>query len=368
MGSFQGTPGGELIVQIDAVDDHYEGRAFIHMTQSQTPLPSAVAYFVTPDNANSFDIVAQCVPINPKTASPCDWSEISQLYPNTAFSPQVSVKGKLTKKGLNLSWASTLGTKGRALLPRSEAAKPSTYSPTVLSWDEYKRQVNALKYPNAFIFRGQRRQWRLRTNYHRTGRADLQRFSNQDILALYKHLSTRTRHVYDLSIPDQNGAFYNLVQHHGYPTPLLDWSASPYVAAFFSFRRITNAEAAKSKESDCVRIFKFNAGQWRQDWRQLQNLDSPSPHFSLLEFMGIDNERMLPQQALSTVSNIDDIESYIQSKEQVSNRTYLEVIDIHVSEKPKVARELELMGITAGSLFPGLDGACEQLKERFFPS
>jgi len=24
------------------------------------------------------------------------------------------------------------------------------------------------------------------------------------------------------------------------------------------------------------------------------------------------------------------------------------------------------MGITAGSLFPGLDGACEELRERFF--
>src|SRR5207253_5065146 len=28
--------------------------------------------------------------------------------------------------------------------------------------------------------------------------------------------------------------------------------------------------------------------------------------------------------------------------------------------------ELSLMGITAGSLFPGIDGACEQLRDRFF--
>jgi hypothetical protein len=32
----------------------------------------------------------------------------------------------------------------------------------------------------------------------------------------------------------------------------------------------------------------------------------------------------------------------------------------------KVLRELALMGINAGSLFPGLDRACNQFKERFF--
>jgi hypothetical protein len=40
--------------------------------------------------------------------------------------------------------------------------------------------------------------------------------------------------------------------------------------------------------------------------------------------------------------------------------------DLPASERATVMAELELMGINAGSLFPGLDGACEQLKERFF--
>jgi hypothetical protein len=29
---------------------------------------------------------------------------------------------------------------------------------------------------------------------------------------------------------------------------------------------------------------------------------------------------------------------------------------------------LRQMGITAGSMFPGLDGACEALKEEYFPA
>jgi hypothetical protein len=44
-----------------------------------------------------------------------------------------------------------------------------------------------------------------------------------------------------------------------------------------------------------------------------------------------------------------------------------QAIDLPVSERSIVARDLAMMGITAGSLLPGLDGACEQLKERFFP-
>jgi len=44
----------------------------------------------------------------------------------------------------------------------------------------------------------------------------------------------------------------------------------------------------------------------------------------------------------------------------------LSAIDLHVGERRTVMQDLALMGITAGSLFPGLDGACLQLKERFF--
>jgi len=81
--------------------------------------------------------------------------------------------------------------------------------------------------------------------------------------------------------------------------------------------------------------------------------------------MAIENERMIPQQAASTVTNIDDIESYIRSKE-TDTKKYLWAIDLPVRERRNVVRDLRYMGITAGSLFPGLDGACEELTERNF--
>jgi hypothetical protein len=74
---------------------------------------------------------------------------------------------------------------------------------------------------------------------------------------------------------------------------------------------------------------------------------------------------MIPQQALSSFTTVDDIETYIVSNETV-NKKYLQVVDLPLSERDNVIRELALMGLTAGWLFPGLDGACEALRERFF--
>ena len=75
---------------------------------------------------------------------------------------------------------------------------------------------------------------------------------------------------------------------------------------------------------------------------------------------------MIPQQAASTVTNIDDIERYIKDCEKANNKKYLQAFDLPLTERDKVIQELRFMGITAGSMFPGLDGACEELKDRNF--
>ena len=59
------------------------------------------------------------------------------------------------------------------------------------------------------------------------------------------------------------------------------------------------------------------------------------------------------------------METYIRSRE-TDTKKYLQMIDLPVRERKRVIRELSYMGITAGSLFPGLDGACEELAERNF--
>jgi len=124
--------------------------------------------------------------------------------------------------------------------------------------------------------------------------------------------------------------------------------------------------AAKADPDAMVRVFVFDQSEWRTDWQQFLLLLFPGLHLSIGEFMAIENERMIPQQAASTVTSVDDIESYIKEKEELKKKKYLTAVDLPVLERRDVVRDLRYMGITAGSLFPGLDGACEELKDRNF--
>ena len=164
---------------------------------------------------------------------------------------------------------------------------------------------------------------------------------------------------------DENEAFFNLVQYHGYPTSLLDWTSSPFVAAFFVYHRLKNTEAVLADAEDKVRILQFDQKVWRARFPQIHHLTWVKPHFSILEFVAIDNQRMILQQSVSSVTNIHDIETYIRLLEPPEEQ-YLKILDLLVKERPIVMKELSVMGITAGSLFPGLDGTCKELRERFF--
>jgi len=364
-GQWLGTfDGGTIIVNIDERELNYQGIAYVIENDKQ--IPSVAAFFQTPNKDAAFQCrTAWILAIDPNSGNLVDFESIKQHYPAaTTISKYADVTGSWDKEQLNLAWTTDTGLTGECVLPRSKADRPSELVPLNQDWDTYKAYVSTLK-PRRYLFRGQEGPWRLRTSFHRTGRADLSRFLNEDIGVLHRHLSASTRHVFNLQIPDENGAFCNMVQHHGYPTPLLDWTYSPYVAAFFAYRKFSNEKAAAAEPNAKVRVLVFDQLQWKKDWNQILVLVHPGLYFSIGEFIAIENERMIPQQSASTVTNIDDIESYIRSKES-DTKKYISAIDLPVQDRKRVIRDLRYMGITAGSLFPGLDGACEELTERNF--
>jgi hypothetical protein len=360
-GPFAGTNSGDVIVEFDEVEGQLIGNVSVYPGDLSFPAP--FAWLLMAKNLQELDQRIPILYIDWQSGQPVVWPVIAARYPNMQSPTYADTKWQLSKERLYVSWTTDVGSFGLAVLTQGDPNAPSVRVPLkVRSWAEFKEYATALE-PHRYLFRGHSdSRWRLRTYFHRTGRANLRRFMTIDIPSLHRLLSGLTSHHFNLADPIENGAFYALAQHHGYPTPLLDWTESPFVAAYFAYRAL-----AKGKRTDDhkVRIVMLDARSWR-NLPQLSVLTPARKHLSLFAPIAISNTRMVPQQAVLTISNVDDIEGYIAELEESRSTTFLQVINLPGSDRQQVMNELALMGITAGSMFPGLDGACEQLREQNF--
>lgn len=361
IGVYTGSVEGKLMINIDEIDDHFEGVAYI-MPSAQGIL-SSVAYVTTDNNDQEQETVAYLNIVDPRDGNQHKWDDIKDVYgkDGVVYSKTAKVKLKVSGNRLDVEAVSDIGTVLNSVLEKPPEEEKSKIIGKIMPWNDFKMYISTIS-KSMFLFRGQQKPWRLCTSFHRHGRYRISQFIRNDVRQLYQRLSAITSHFFDLTVPDQNGAFFNLLQHHGYPTPLLDWSHSPYVAAFFAFRDWPITYSG----DEVVRVYIFNNKEWQKHYTQIQNLDPPFPHLSVSEFIAIDNPRLAPQQAVTTATNIYDVEAYILEKEKETKIKFLEAIDIPAGEREVAMRDLRFMGITAGSMFPGIEGICEELKERNF--
>jgi hypothetical protein len=247
-----------------------------------------------------------------------------------------------------------------------KAPRPNEIKP--ISWKEFKKHVEAFKSKGRVLFRGQQYNiYPLKTSLHRKERNNIPQYFNEDVSRLRHQINAISQYYYQQTAEDLQGLL-NLAQHHGFPTPLLDWTESPYVAAFFAFDCLTERGAWLGKKNrEPVRIFTFDLDSWRRVPRiWAQSLLDPCPDFQFFHPPAHNNPRYYPQQSMAAFSTVDDIEDFIAAYELQNRAKYLTRIDILASEREVVEDELRFMGITPATLFPGLEGACKSLRSELF--
>jgi len=237
-----------------------------------------------------------------------------------------------------------------------------------LNWTQYKGWIeNVIESKKDLYYRGQRDpSWKLQTTFHRFAAdvgIDLPKYLSTVIPEIHHHVCAQYNEIFDMDDPNEFGSFLSLLQHHGFPTPLLDWTLSPYIATYFAFRDVN----LKNPHGEHVKIFVFDYQAWQDSYQQPLDLKGLSPYVSVVRPHAKHNPRLIPQRGTYTVTNISDMEDHLlRAQPKGESKIFLHTALLPVKETVKIMRDLNLMGINEMTLFPGMDGICKTLKEQFF--
>lgn len=233
-----------------------------------------------------------------------------------------------------------------------------------ISWEEYKEIIGAqIRQQHEFIYRGQSdSSWSLTTSLHRTGQVknenDFLSFFKEVIPSVQEQIEAWDGTRRDLSDSEDMAQFIAFLQHNGFPTPLLDWSFSPYIAAYFAFEGVNHF----SPQADEVAIYVFDQAAWAAKYKPTYLYDEPAGHVTLLRPNFRGNHKQMLQQGVFWFTNCESPEKHVRLNES-DEQKFLVKYTLSVKERKLAMRDLELMGVTAMQLSPGVESVCKKAYE-----
>lgn len=255
-------------------------------------------------------------------------------------------------------------------IPGWERTAPSdgTIKFRLASWAKYFELLETEVFPastlkHRYIWRGQRSSaWSLsssldrlfdKLNLRSVGTLKLERLSAEH-LESFKY-SARGRRGPNPAELEEN-EWWALGQHFGLATPLLDWTRSPFAAAYFAFEELA------SDPGDYRVVYALDQDAVQQKNYELSNGPSVErgrlPVIEFIDPMSDENQRLVSQSGLFTRAPIGmPIESWVAQVFENSADPVLLRIEIPSSDRLACLRTLNLMNISHLSLFPDLSGS-----------